>query len=201
VAKKSVKKAAGSSPKKAKAARVTTRGPSKPAAPKAAASPAPKARPKPRAAQAPKPTNHLPEPPSFDPKRVKSGLNAKDLEQFRELLLEKRAQLAGDVNTMQHEALSRNRQDAAGDLSTMPIHMADIGSDNYEQEFTLGLIEGERALLREIDEALQRIEQGTYGVCLATGQPIGKARLKAQPWAKYCYEYMIAREQGRQPRF
>lgn len=116
------------------------------------------------------------------------------------MLLEKRAQLAGDVDRMQAEALSRNRQDASGDLSTMPQHMADIGTDSYEQEFTLGLIEGERALLKEIDAALLRIDDGTYGICLATGNPIGKERLKAQPWAKYCYEYMLAREQGRGPR-
>jgi RNA polymerase-binding protein DksA len=123
-----------------------------------------------------------------------SGLSARDIEHFREMLLEKRRELVGDVGRLQAEALNRNRREAAGDLSTMPIHMADLGTDNYEQEFTLGLIEGERALLREIDEALARIENGTYGVCLATGRPIGKARLKATPWAKYCYEYMLAQE-------
>jgi RNA polymerase-binding protein DksA len=125
-------------------------------------------------------------------------LNKKDLDLFRELLLAKRAQLVGDVSTLQSQALSANRQDAAGDLSSMPIHMADLGSDNYEKEFTLGLIESERTLLREIDAALARIEDGTYGVCEATGRPIGKARLKAQPWVKYCYEYVLAQESGRQ---
>jgi DnaK suppressor protein len=124
-------------------------------------------------------------------------LRKRDLEQFRELLLAKRAQLVGDVSTLQEQALSANRQDAAGDLSSMPIHMADLGSDNYEKEFTLGLIESERTLLREIDEALARIDAGTYGVCQATGRPIGKARLKAQPWVKYCYEYVLAQESGR----
>ncbi len=112
------------------------------------------------------------------------------------MLLEKRAEILGDVNTLQGEALNANRQDAAGDLSSMPIHMADLGSDNYELEFTLGLIEGERAILKEIDEALERIRQGSYGLCLATGSPIGKARLRATPWAKYCYEYSLAQEQG-----
>jgi len=112
------------------------------------------------------------------------------------MLLAKRAELLGDVDALQKQALSENRRDAAGDLSSMPIHMADLGTDNYEKEFTLGLIEGERALLREIDEALQRIRDGTYGICAATGKPIGKARLKARPWAKYCYEYVLARERG-----
>lgn len=128
-----------------------------------------------------------------------SGLTAKDLQMFREMLLEKRRELLGDVSTLHREVLQGGtRQDASGDLSSMPIHMADLGSDNYEREFTLGLIENERAVLKEIDEALQRIERKTYGVCLATGKPIGKARLKAKPWAKYSYEYMLAKEKGRQ---
>ncbi len=126
-----------------------------------------------------------------------SGLNRADLAKFRELLLLKRAELLGDVTRLRDEALSQNRQDAAGNLSSMPLHPADIGSDHYEQEFTLGLIESERAMLAEIDEALKRIEAGTYGVCAATGRPIGKTRLRAQPWTKYCYEYVLEREQGR----
>jgi len=127
-----------------------------------------------------------------------SGLSKKDLAQFRQLLLTKRVELIGDMSTLQKQALSENRRDAAGDLSSMPIHMADLGTDNYEKEFTLGLIEGERALLREIDEALRRIEDGTYGICEATGKPIGKARLRARPWAKFCYEYVLAQEKGQQ---
>lgn len=123
-------------------------------------------------------------------------LTPTETENFRQMLLQKRAEIVGDVSTLQNEALNRNRQDAAGDLSSMPIHMADLGSDNFELEFTLGLIEGERAILKEIDEALERIQRKTYGFCLATGNPIGKARLRAKPWAKYCYEYTLAQEKG-----
>jgi RNA polymerase-binding protein DksA len=74
--------------------------------------------------------------------------------------------------------------------------MADIGTDNYEQEFALGLMDSERKLLRGIDDALGRIEQGTYGICEGTGKPIPKARLEAQPWAEYCIEYARMLEQG-----
>jgi len=130
------------------------------------------------------------------PTRAEGKLSRRDVEQFRQILLRKRAEILGDVSTLHNEALNRNRQDAAGDLSSMPIHMADLGTDNYELEFTLGLIEGERSILKEIDEALERIEKGTYGFCLATGKPIGKARLKARPWARYCYEYSLAQERG-----
>lgn len=130
------------------------------------------------------------------PRRAVRKLTPAEIEDFRHILLQKRAEILGDMSTLQSEALRTNRQDASGDLSSMPIHMADLGSDNYEMEFTLGLIEGERAILKEIDEALERVIDGTFGICVATGQPIGKARLKAKPWAKYCYEYTLAQERG-----
>ncbi len=60
----------------------------------------------------------------------------------------------------------------------------------------LGLMDSERKLLREIDEALERIENKTYGICIGTGKPIRKARLEAQPWAKYSVEFARKLEQG-----
>lgn len=124
----------------------------------------------------------------------KTNLSAADLAEFRELLLEKRRELVGDMNNMSDEA--RRSGAPGGTVSSMPIHMADLGSDTWEQELTLGLIENERTLLREIDEALDRIENKTYGICIATHKPIGKARLRFKPWAKYCIEYARKREQG-----
>ena len=129
----------------------------------------------------------------------KTRLSDAQLAEFRGLLLSKRRELVGDVDNLTNEALRRSRSEASGDLSSMPIHMADIGSDNWEQEFTLGLIANERALLEEIDEALQRIEQRTYGMCLATRKRIGIARLRAKPWAKYTIEHARLIEQGRAP--
>ena len=130
-------------------------------------------------------------------RKIKTPLSAKQLREFKELLLEKRAQLAGDVQRLTSEALHRG--EGGNDHSPMPIHMADIGSDNWEQDFTLGLIANEENVVREIDEALSRIEDRTYGVCMATGEPIGLARLEAKPWAKYCIEYARMREEGRAP--
>lgn len=132
-------------------------------------------------------------------RKKKSRLNASDIEHFKKMLLEKRRDILSDVGEMEGEALKKSRMDAAGDLSSMPIHMADIGSDNYEQEFALDLMDGERKLLREIDDALQRIEQGTYGICQGLRKPIRKARLEAQPWARYCVEYARMLEQGLAP--
>jgi DnaK suppressor protein len=127
---------------------------------------------------------------------VKSPLDKAELAEFRKMLLAKRQALVGDMNGIQAEALGPDRLAGGGDLSNMPTHPADIGTDNYEQEFTLGLLESERALLGDIDEALARIEAGSYGVCLGTGKPIDKARLRARPWAKYCIEYAKMIEQG-----
>ncbi len=135
------------------------------------------------------------------PAKLEPRLTPEEVEQFRRMLIDKRAEILGDVSTLHSEALNKNRREASGDLSSMPIHMADLGTDNYEMEFTLGLIEGERAILKEIDEALERVRNGTYGICLATGRPIGKARLKAKPWAKFCYEYTLAQEKGQPRRF
>jgi DnaK suppressor protein len=123
-------------------------------------------------------------------------LTPEEVAQFRQLLLEKRREIIGDVDHMRNEALESNRQESSGDLSNMPIHMADIGTDNYEQEFTLGLIESERKALRDIDHALTKIEQGTYGVCEGTGKVINRARLEAKPEARHCIEYARMIEQG-----
>lgn len=176
-----------------------SRAPARPAK-KAAAKTAPKP-PTHGATPARKAAGKAVAPPPPPPPAADSGLTTKDIAELRQALLTKRSQLIGDVTTLHKEALRSNRQDASGDLSSMPIHMADIGTDNYEQEFTLGLIEGERKNLREIEAALERIERGTYGLCQATGRPIGKARLKANPWAKFCYEYTLEQERGMQRRF
>ena len=126
----------------------------------------------------------------------KSRLSATAIEHFKQMLLQKRREIISNVNEMEDEALKKSRLDASGDLSSMPIHMADIGTDNYEQEFALGLMDSERKLLKEIDDALQRIEYKAYGICEGTGKPIRKARLEAQPWARYCVDYARLLEQG-----
>lgn len=129
-------------------------------------------------------------------RRKKRGLLNTDAKHFKELLMEKRREILRNVSEFEDEALRKSRLDATGDLSSMPIHMADLGTDNYEQEFALGLMDSERKLLREIDNALGRLEKKTYGICEGTGKPISKARLEAQPWARYCVEYAKMLEEG-----
>jgi len=129
----------------------------------------------------------------------KAHLSAKEIESFRTLLLQKRREIQQNVHEIEGETLRKSRLDASGDLSSMPIHMADLGTDNFQQEFSLGLMDSERRLIVEIDDALNRIETGTYGICEGTGKPIAKARLEAQPWARYSVEYARMIEEGRVP--
>ena len=109
-----------------------------------------------------------------------------DMKVYRERLLALRARLRGDVTQMADSALNKNRMEASGDLSSMPIHMTDIGSDNYEQEFTLSLMETEEDTLDAIEASLERIEEGTYGKCEECGGVIPKTRLNAIPYASHC---------------
>ncbi|MCE9546310.1 MAG: TraR/DksA family transcriptional regulator [Planctomycetia bacterium] len=119
-----------------------------------------------------------------------------ELKAFKDMLLSMRARLRGDVNAMADAALNKTRSEANGDLSSMPIHMADIGSDNYEQEFTLSMMENEEGTLSAIELALERIEDSTYGDCEECSKPIKKTRLKALPFTSLCINCAQQREQG-----
>ncbi len=137
-------------------------------------------------------------PPAEQPP-PKTKFSHEVLTEFRQLLLTKRAELVGDVDHMTSEALRDSQPGGTGSLSNVPIHMADVGSDNWEQEFTLGLVANERQRLKEIDAALQRIADHTYGICESTHKPIGKQRLRAKPWARYCIESAREKELGGTP--
>ena len=140
-----------------------------------------------------------PLPKAVSAKKVRSRsspLRSEELHEFRALLLQRRRELLGSVSRMRAETLDKNRQDAAGNLSKFPTSPADLGSDNYELEFTLSMMEGERKLLKEIDDALKRIDGGVYGVCEATGEVIARDRLRFEPWARYTVEYASMLEKG-----
>ena len=134
--------------------------------------------------------------PDAIPTDLKTTLTKAELEHFRTLLIVKLKEITGDVDHIEKESLRMSRQDATGDLSSMPIHMADIGSDNYEQEFTLGLMNTERKIVHEILMALRRIDEGTFGMCEGTGEPIPMTRLEVYPWARYCVRYAEMIEKG-----
>lgn len=111
-----------------------------------------------------------------------------DFAQYKKLLLSLRERLVGNVDSMQGEALKRSRQDASGDLSNVPIHMADVGTDNYERELMIELIQSGEESVRNIDVALEKIEEGHFGICEMCNKKIGRERLKAVPYAKLCID-------------
>jgi RNA polymerase-binding transcription factor DksA len=109
-----------------------------------------------------------------------------EMEAYRESLVALRDRHNGDASHLADEALRRTGGGAAGNLSNMPIHMADLGTDNFEQEFTLSLLQNEEQLLDEIAAALERVRHGTFGQCEECHEEIPKARLQALPYARYC---------------
>lgn len=123
-------------------------------------------------------------------------MNKTEVKAYKERLLALRARLRGDVDAMANAALKKNRQNGNGDASSMPIHMADLGSDNFEQEFTISLMQTEEGTLSAIEAALERVEEGTYGECEECGVVIPKTRLNAIPYAALCVKCASALERS-----
>jgi RNA polymerase-binding transcription factor DksA len=165
---------------------------SKPAA-KASASPAPKLPPypikgpkRPQFPIAAKPTGEKPKP-----------LNAKFLEKQKKNLLELRDHILDQMQGVAQDSLKSN-DDAPS--SAFGMHQADAGSDAYEKDFALSLLSQEQDALYEIEEALKRLENGTYGVCEMSGSAIPIERLEAIPFARYtvqCQEQLEREQRGK----
>ena len=107
-------------------------------------------------------------------------------EKFKKLLLNEKAKIINEIKNLASENLSATQRDSSGDLSGYSLHMADVGTDNFQREFALGLVSNEQAIVYQIDSALKAIDEGTYGKCGGCDQTITEARLKAVPFAKLC---------------
>jgi RNA polymerase-binding transcription factor DksA len=122
--------------------------------------------------------------PNRPPKTLK--LSKEDAAKFRKLLLDLRDHLIDGVSFLASDNLKRSHRDASGELSGYSLHMADAGTDNFDREFALSLVSNEQEALYEIEEALKRLDQNTYGICGNCEKPIMKARLEAVPFARLC---------------
>ncbi|HOM61319.1 MAG TPA: hypothetical protein PLP49_07805 [Anaerohalosphaeraceae bacterium] len=129
-------------------------------------------------------------------KKKAKKLSERELKRYKELLLEKQKEVLADL-----EAIEQNMFQDGGEISSMPVHLADIGTDNFEQEFSLGLMQEAKRTLLEIQQALKRIEDGTFGICEGLGIPIEKERLEAIPWTRYSLEYARKKEKETGPGF
>lgn len=117
-------------------------------------------------------------------------MRAAERNRFKKALLVKKAELEGSVYKMEDDVLKGAEQGVSVD------HMADAGSDSFEQEFNLGLIANEEELLREINDALVRIEDKSYGTCEGCSEMVADERLKAIPWARHCLDCQRRMEEG-----
>ena len=113
-------------------------------------------------------------------------MNKKEAKVFYDLLIKKKAELLKGIEHIANDNLKTSQRDAAGDLSAYGLHMADVASDNYEREFSLGLADSEQKLLNRINSALERIDSNTFGLCELCEKKIAKTRLKIVPYAELC---------------
>ena len=135
--------------------------------------------------------------PSKPKKALKLKIKAlpkSELKLYKALLLGERNKVGGGLSHIAETTLNKSQRDASGDLSGYSYHMADMASDDYERDFSLGRATDEQRILYSIDEAMKRVEDGTYGACLTCGKAIPKKRLKALPYTELCIECQKAKE-------
>jgi RNA polymerase-binding protein DksA len=115
-------------------------------------------------------------------------MKKKDLEYFKALLLKKREEIIKNMEYLRSVTSSSTNQEASGDHSAYSFHMADQGTDAMEREKAFLFASRDEKYLKQIEAALERIENGTYGICRVTGKEIGKERLEAVPTTTISYE-------------
>ena len=132
---------------------------------------------------------------------MKKKFNKKELEYFRELILKTKEKILDEIKRISEDTLKKSQKDAAGDISGYTYHMADVASDTYDREFSLGLASNERQSLYELDDAIKKIEEGTFGICEECKSPITKTRLKVVPFARLCVKCQEKKEKRRTANF
>jgi RNA polymerase-binding protein DksA len=112
-----------------------------------------------------------------------------DTTEFRQLLEQEQARLTKAVNFL-HEENPGTIEDELGEVGSggTDNHLGDTATATFDRELDEGLAEGAQQTLDEIDAALKRIDDGTYGICEVCGKPIGEERLRAIPWTRYCID-------------
>ena len=123
-------------------------------------------------------------------------MTKKELDRYKKLLLKKKEEIHKAMKHIEQENL-RSQRDASGDLSGYTLHMADIATDSYDREFSLGLASNAQKILYEIDEALKRVKEKNFGNCLNCDKPIRRRRLTALPYASLCIECQSQEEKDR----
>jgi len=119
-----------------------------------------------------------------------------ELKKLRDKLVKEKARILEELIRLKGSSLHKSIKDASGDLSGYTFHMADMATDLYDREFSLELAEGERKRLFDLDDAIKRVDEGTYGKCDECGILITKQRLKVVPQAQYCIKCQKEKEKN-----
>ena len=127
---------------------------------------------------------------------MKKKLTKKELTEFRKLILKRKEEIDDEIKHISDDTLKKSQKEASGDISGYTYHMADVATDNYDREFSLGLASNERRTLYELDDALKRIADETFGYCDECKGSISKIRLKAVPSARLCIKCQEKREKS-----
>ncbi|MFH0935334.1 MAG: TraR/DksA family transcriptional regulator [Candidatus Omnitrophota bacterium] len=117
---------------------------------------------------------------------MKKKLSKKELSDFKKIVLKRKEEVLDEIKHISEDTLKKSQKDASGDISGYTYHMADVATDNYDREFSMGLASNERKVIYELDDALKKIEEGTFGICEGCKSLIAKNRLKAVPQARLC---------------
>lgn len=130
--------------------------------------------------------------PSISPSKVKSELSKKDLAFYKEVLLDLRSKIVGDLQHLESDSLKKSTEEMTGDHADV----IDTAQDEFDREFVLSLAANEQQILNKIDVALHKIAAGTYGICEKYGTPIPKKRLMAMPYAAMSIKAQEEQEKG-----
>jgi RNA polymerase-binding transcription factor DksA len=112
----------------------------------------------------------------------------------RQRLVEERQRLDGVRSTFDGEGLDQSAAESLGELSSYDQHQADVGTETFEREKDLSILEQVEAELADVEHALRRLDEGTYGTCEVCGKPIPDERLEAMPAARLCLEHQAEAE-------
>ncbi|MDP2831375.1 MAG: TraR/DksA family transcriptional regulator [Candidatus Omnitrophota bacterium] len=125
---------------------------------------------------------------------MKKKFSKSDLKDFKKIVLKRKEEILNDLKHISDDTLRKSQKEASGDISGYTYHMADVATDNYDREFSLGIASSERKSLYELDDALKRIEEGVFGICDDCKSSIAKIRLRAVPSTRLCIKCQQKKE-------
>jgi len=123
-------------------------------------------------------------------------LDAKKLQFYKKILLKLKDDFVHDINNMS-QSPNGGASSESRDVSGHVLHMADVATDMYDREFSLGLASNEREALQKVEAAIKKIDEKTYGICIGCTKPIPAVRLKAIPYAETCRQCQEKIESGK----